>query len=70
MNFKKSETSQEGTYLVLTGKGLRYGKNVPDPDNPGQTKPEYYVHMFPELLEMINAAIKEDDMSSLHIGKV
>ena len=45
-------------YKSLTKAGEKYGINVKSPENPLETQPHYYVRMFPELLEMINTAIR------------
>ena len=45
-------------YKALTEKGLEYGENKENMNNPGQTSPYYYVEKFDELLAVIKAAIK------------
>jgi hypothetical protein len=48
-------------FKVLTEKGLSYGENKENQNNPGQTTPYYYVDKFDELLTLIQkeAANKE-----------
>ena len=40
-------------YKALTEKGLIYGENKENQNNPGQTTPYYYVEKFDELLLLI-----------------
>lgn len=40
-------------YKALTEKGLTYGENKENQNNPGQTTPYYYVEKFDELLSLI-----------------
>jgi hypothetical protein len=40
-------------FKALTEKGLAYGENKENQNNPGQTTPNYYVDKFDELLALI-----------------
>lgn len=40
-------------FKSLTSKGLEYGENQVSPNNPKETQPLYYVHLFDKLLANI-----------------
>ena len=42
-------------YKALTEKGLIFGENKENQNNPGQTTPYYYVEKFDELLLLIQS---------------
>ena len=42
-------------FKALTEKGLIYGENKENQNNPGQTTPYYYVEKFDELLLLIQS---------------
>lgn len=46
-------------FKALTEKGLAYGENRENQNNPGQTTPYYYVEKFDELLSLIQNAAAE-----------
>ena len=46
-------------YKALTEKGLAYGENRENQNNPGQTTPYYFVEKFDELLSLIQNAAAE-----------
>ena len=46
-------------FKALTEKGLVYGINKENPNNPEQTTPYYYVDKFDELLSLIQDAVAE-----------
>ncbi|MDR5612199.1 MAG: KilA-N domain-containing protein [Arsenophonus sp.] len=41
---------KEKLFWSLTEKGLQFGKNLTDPNNPRQTQPHFYDNQFPRLL--------------------
>ncbi|MGG2140004.1 hypothetical protein [Symbiopectobacterium sp. RP] len=41
---------KEKLFWSLTEKGLQFGKNLTDPNNPRQTQPHFYDSLFPRLL--------------------
>lgn len=43
----------EKKYKSITKKGLRFGENQVNPQNPKETQPLYYVDLFPELLREV-----------------
>lgn len=48
---------KEKLFWSLTEKGLQFGKNLTDPNNPRQTQPHFYDAHFPRLLAvMMNEA--------------
>lgn len=47
-------------FKSLTDAGLKYGKNETCPENPKETHPRYYVHLFGNLLALINQAMFVD----------
>lgn len=48
---------KEKLFWSLTEKGLQFGKNLTDPNNPRQTQPHFYDSQFPRLLAlMLNGA--------------
>lgn len=51
-------------FKTLTEKGLHYGENKENQNNPGQTTPYYYVEKFDELLALIQKATssKEEEI--------
>lgn len=53
---RPSSRSTTKKYWSITASGSRFGKNMTAPENPRQTQPHYYRHMFPELLQMIGLA--------------
>ncbi|WP_334470046.1 KilA-N domain-containing protein [Arsenophonus sp. PmNCSU2021_1] len=44
---------KEKLFWSLTEKGLQFGKNLTDPNNPRQTQPHFYDNQFPRLLEVM-----------------
>ncbi|HGJ5883808.1 KilA-N domain-containing protein [Arsenophonus sp.] len=44
---------KEKMFWSLTGKGLQFGKNLTDPNNPRQTQPHFYDSLFPKLLSVM-----------------
>lgn len=49
---------KEKLFWSLTEKGLQFGKNLTDPNNPRQTQPHFYDSQFPRLLSlMFNGAV-------------
>ena len=49
----RSNKSDVKKFKSLTGKGLKYGKNLINPKNPKETQPHYYESKFGELLELV-----------------
>ena len=51
----KTRKSTKGikTYKALTNKGLKYGKNLVNPNNQKETQPHYFDNTFEELLELV-----------------
>jgi len=51
----KTRKSTKGikTYKALTNKGLKYGKNLVNPNNQRETQPHYFDNTFEELLELV-----------------
>lgn len=48
-----SSKGLEKTYTRITEKGLKYGVNVTHPNNQTKSQPLWYIHKFPELLNLI-----------------
>lgn len=46
------------TFKSLTDHGLKYGKNLINPNNEKETQPHYFEDTFPQLLEIIQKASK------------
>ncbi|HGJ5856512.1 MULTISPECIES: KilA-N domain-containing protein [Arsenophonus] len=44
---------KEKLFWSLTEKGLQFGKNLTDPNNPRQTQPHFYDSLFPKLLSVM-----------------
>ncbi|MGX8941561.1 KilA-N domain-containing protein [Symbiopectobacterium sp. Eva_TO] len=44
---------KEKLFWSLTEKGLQFGKNLTDPNNPRQTQPHFYDSLFPRLLSVM-----------------
>lgn len=44
---------KEKLFWSLTEKGLQFGKNLTDPNNPRQTQPHFYDSLFPRLLNVM-----------------
>ncbi|WP_334468916.1 KilA-N domain-containing protein [Arsenophonus sp. PmNCSU2021_1] len=44
---------KEKLFWSLTEKGLQFGKNLTDPNNPRQTQPHFYENLFPKLLSVM-----------------
>jgi prophage antirepressor-like protein len=53
---RASRRSTTKKYWAITTLGLRFGKNLTAPENPRETQPHYYQHMFPELLSLLGLA--------------
>ena len=51
----KTRKSTKGikTYKALTNKGLKYGKNLVNPNNQRETQPHYFDNTFEELLDLV-----------------
>ena len=44
-------------FKSIKGKGLDFGENQVNPNNPKETQPQYYVDKFPELLHLLKLAV-------------
>lgn len=42
-------------FWSITDAGLKYGKNLTSPRNQRETQPHWYIHTFPQLLELVSA---------------
>ena len=43
-------------FKSIKGKGLDFGENQVNPNNPKETQPQYYADRFPELLQILRIA--------------
>jgi hypothetical protein len=50
---RKSSGTKPKRYKSVTKKGLEFGKNDTDKNNPKETQPHWYIHKFAELLDLI-----------------
>jgi prophage antirepressor-like protein len=61
---RRASGNKKKAFKSITEEGLKYGKNETSPQNPNQTQPRYYVSLFPELLDRIQAWLSQDSMAS------
>jgi len=50
---RKSSQGKDKQYKSVTNAGLEYGKNLTSPNNPKETQPHWYIHKFPNLLDLV-----------------
>lgn len=50
---RKSSGGKEKPFKSITNKGLSYGENQVNPNNPKSTQPLWYADKFMELVEMV-----------------
>jgi hypothetical protein len=43
-------------FWTITEAGLRYGKNITNPNSPRETQPHWYVDRFPEMHQLVAKA--------------
>lgn len=56
---RESKSKGEKLFWNITDKGLKYGKNETNPNNPRETQPLWYRHKFAELLEKVLPIISQ-----------
>ena len=52
---RKSANGTIKTFWSITEKGLPFGKNLTNHTNQRETQPHWYIHTFPQLLELVSA---------------
>ena len=57
------------TFKSLTDAGLKYGRNETSQQNPRETSPLYFAQTFPELLDRINAHLRQNPQRYAAFGK-
>ena len=53
---RPSSHGKEKRFKSIKGKGLDFGENQVNPNNPKETQPQYYVDRFNELLQILRIA--------------
>ena len=53
---RPSSNGKTKRFKSIKGKGLDFGENQVNPNNPKETQPQYYVYRFTELLQLLSIA--------------